>query len=101
MLQRFFGLVRGACGANTHPEAKTFAHLFRLLIMHSLVKPIKGSNITGGQLLESLFKREDFQKMAAEQRKEELERRLDDILQNGKLSWKRQNYKNPSITSQN
>lgn len=60
MFQRFFGLVRQSCGGNSHPEPRVFAQLFRLLSVYSLVKPIRGSNITGGEMVTTLLNLEDL-----------------------------------------
>ncbi|XP_052123377.1 uncharacterized protein LOC127749402 [Frankliniella occidentalis] len=65
-LERFFGLVRQSAGQNTHPEPKVFAQLFRLLSLYSLVRPLKGSNITGGEMLHTLLNLEDFRNKAPE-----------------------------------
>ena len=48
-----------------------FAQLFHLLKVYSLMKPIRGSNITGGQLLSSLFDMNDPRGKTADERKEE------------------------------
>ncbi|KAK3919777.1 Transposable element P transposase [Frankliniella fusca] len=82
-LERFFGLMRQSCGPNTHPEPKVFAQLFRLLSIYSLVKPIKGSNITGGDMLHTLLNLEDIQSKTKAERKKEFEKKLDDIVNVG------------------
>lgn len=46
--------MRGACGANTHPDPKQFIQVYRLLSTASLIKPPRGSNVTGGEMLQSL-----------------------------------------------
>lgn len=84
LLQRFFGLVRQSCGANTHPEPRVFAQLFRLLSIYSLVKPLKGSNITGGEMLTTLLSLNDLKNKSCEERKHELSIKLDNIILNGK-----------------
>ncbi|KAE8744170.1 hypothetical protein FOCC_FOCC009178 [Frankliniella occidentalis] len=82
-LERFFGLVRQSCGPNTHPEPRVFAQLFRLLSIYSLVKPVKGSNITGGEMLGTLINLQDLKSKSAEERKKEFDRALDSIVDKG------------------
>ncbi|KAE8745955.1 hypothetical protein FOCC_FOCC007316 [Frankliniella occidentalis] len=67
-LERFFGLVRQSCGRNTHPEPRVFAQLFRLLSIYSLVKPCRGSNITGGEMVTALFSLEDMKAKTRQER---------------------------------
>ncbi|KAE8746493.1 hypothetical protein FOCC_FOCC006727 [Frankliniella occidentalis] len=82
-LERFFGLMRQSCGRNTHPEPRVFAQLFRLLSIYSLVKPIRGSNITGGGMVETLLNLEDLQKQTKAERHQKLLDKLDEIISNG------------------
>ncbi|KAK3911874.1 hypothetical protein KUF71_004554, partial [Frankliniella fusca] len=79
----FFGLIRQSCGANTHPEPWVFAQLFRLLSIYSLVKPIKGSNMTGGEIIGSLFTLKDLKEATKAERQKALSDELDDIILNG------------------
>lgn len=62
-----------------------FAQLFRLLSFYSLVKPMKGSNITGGEMLTTLLNLEDLKKVSMAERRKELDKRLDDIIEAGKI----------------
>ncbi|KAK3907953.1 Transposable element P transposase [Frankliniella fusca] len=82
-LERFFGLMRQSCGGNTHPEARMFVQLFRLLSVYSLVKPLKGSNITGGDMLKTLMSLDDLRNMTNNERKKEFDKRLDEIIDGG------------------
>ncbi|KAK3933053.1 Transposable element P transposase [Frankliniella fusca] len=82
-LERFFGLMRQSCGRNTHPEPRVFAQLFRLLSIYSLVKPIKGSNITGGEMVTTLFNLEDLQSKTKVDRHKALSDKLDEIISDG------------------
>ncbi|KAK3919697.1 Transposable element P transposase [Frankliniella fusca] len=82
-LERFFGLVRQSCGGNTHPEPRVFAQLFRLLSIYSLVKPVRGSNITGGQMVTTLLNLEDLNTKTKEERKDALSKKIDEIISNG------------------
>ena len=49
-------MAREACGSEDHPDALMFIQIFRLLCAYSLVKPPRGGNVTGGELLEPLMK---------------------------------------------
>ncbi|KAK3931275.1 Transposable element P transposase [Frankliniella fusca] len=82
-LERFFGLMRQSCGAHTHPEPKVFAQLYRLLSIYSLVKPVRGSNITGGEMLSTLLDLTDLKEQTGAERKRELESRIDNLLTQG------------------
>jgi len=55
--------------------------MFRLLSTYSLVKPSLGSNISGGEMLETLLNIEDISD--SKERKEKLENALDVILDKG------------------
>lgn len=79
--------MRQSCGGNTHPEPRVFAQLFRLLSIYSLVKPIKGSNITGGEMLRTLLTLDDLKNKTNDETKKELDKRLDAIVQAGKMSY--------------
>ncbi|KAE8739663.1 hypothetical protein FOCC_FOCC014840, partial [Frankliniella occidentalis] len=81
-LERFFGLVRQSCGGNTHPEPRVFAQLFRLLSIYSLVKPLRGSNITGGEMLNTLLNLNDFREKTKQERHQLLSDKLDEIIIN-------------------
>ncbi|KAK3927029.1 Transposable element P transposase [Frankliniella fusca] len=59
-LEHFFGQLRYACGSSDHPDPKLFKEVYRLLTTYSLVKPPRGSNVTGGDLLGSLLKLKDI-----------------------------------------
>lgn len=60
-----------------------FIQLYRLLSVHSLIKPPKGSNVTGGDMLTTLFGLNDLLKKDNQRRKIELEKKLDEMLDNG------------------
>ncbi|KAK3929285.1 Transposable element P transposase [Frankliniella fusca] len=82
-LERFFGLVRQSCGGNTHPEPRVFAQLFRLLSIYSLIKPCRGSNITGGEMVKTLFNLEDLKEKNKKERQKLLSDKLDEIIIKG------------------
>ncbi|KAK3909961.1 Transposable element P transposase [Frankliniella fusca] len=53
-LEHFFGHIRGACGSNQHPDPRLFVNIYRLLMTYSRIKPPRGSNVTGGQVMDAL-----------------------------------------------
>jgi hypothetical protein len=55
-LEHFFGLLRASGGANNNPESVQVAQIFRLMSLYSLIKPPRGSNITGGNMLDALVR---------------------------------------------
>lgn len=85
-LQHFFGLVRGCGGASNHPTSVQFAQLVKLLSLYSLVKPPKGSNVSGSEMLDSLLKSTDTLATTIDQRKAALEKQLDKILDDGEYT---------------
>ncbi|KAK3929706.1 Transposable element P transposase, partial [Frankliniella fusca] len=82
-LERFFGLVRQSCGGNTHPEPRVFAQLFRLLSVYSLVKPMRGSNITGGNMVTTLLNLDDLKSKTKQERQKAFTDKLDELVING------------------
>lgn len=48
--------MRHSCGGNDHPDPKMFAHVYRLASTFSLIRPPKGCNVSGENLLKSLLK---------------------------------------------
>jgi len=52
-------MVRSACGSNDHPDPVLFIQVYRLLSFYSLVKPLKGSNVEGVEIFETLFNYDD------------------------------------------
>lgn len=52
-------MMRSACGSNDHPDSKIFAQMFRLLSTYSLVKPPRGSNVEGSEMLQTLLDMEE------------------------------------------
>lgn len=47
-------------GPNSHPTAKMYAQIHRLLTLYSLVQPPKGSNVSGVGNLKSLVTAQDL-----------------------------------------
>jgi hypothetical protein len=58
-LEHFFAQLRAEGGANTNPETLQVVQIFKLLSLYSLVKPPKGSNFTGDNLLDALVRQKD------------------------------------------
>ncbi|EEZ99159.1 hypothetical protein TcasGA2_TC016158 [Tribolium castaneum] len=53
--KHFFGMMRAAGGCNNHAESLQIGQIFRLMSLYSLVKPPRGSNISGGEMLKTLI----------------------------------------------
>ncbi|XP_057671216.1 uncharacterized protein LOC130902943 [Diorhabda carinulata] len=58
-LEQLFSIMRYSCGSNEHPDAKLFLQVFRLFCLFSLIRPPKGSNVTGVELLQSFIQNKD------------------------------------------
>ncbi|XP_074112437.1 uncharacterized protein LOC141536088 isoform X2 [Cotesia typhae] len=58
MSSRFFSVMRHSCGGNDHPDPKMFAQVYRLASTFSLIRPPKGCNVSGENLLRSLIEPE-------------------------------------------
>ncbi|XP_057341611.1 uncharacterized protein LOC130678434 isoform X1 [Microplitis mediator] len=81
-LEKFFGIMRSACGCNDHPDVMLFGQVYRLLCSYSLATPPKGSNVTAGELLQSLMQTKDSLALASTSKNEWL-KKLDDIVEGG------------------
>lgn len=77
-------MARGVCGSNDHPDAILFGHMFRLMSTYSLIKPPKGSNVTGAEMLSALLTVDNISKETTG--KEEFIRILDDIIENSNFN---------------
>jgi hypothetical protein len=60
IFQNFFGALRYNGGLNNHPTSSNFANLYRLMSTYSLIKPPKGSNVSGGKILETILEANDI-----------------------------------------
>ena len=80
--KHFFGLLRASGRANSSPESGQIAQIFRLLSLYSLIKPPKGSNVSGGSMLEALIIALHCNKDQAMSIKEKFDLELDKALQN-------------------
>ncbi|KAE8738110.1 hypothetical protein FOCC_FOCC016420 [Frankliniella occidentalis] len=79
-LEHFFGHIRGSCGSNNHPDPIMFIQVYRLLSTYSLIKPPRGSNVSGADMLETLLKLKDLHGEKTAQKKVELESMIEMIL---------------------
>lgn len=78
-------MIRYACGSNEHPDPTLFVQVFRLLCTYSLVKPSKGSNVSGTELLQALMQTK--KSLNAQQApKQELFAQLDAAIDRGYLA---------------
>ncbi|KAL5239084.1 hypothetical protein ACI65C_006494 [Semiaphis heraclei] len=82
-LERFFGMMRSACGSNDHPDSVLYIQMFRLISTYSLVKPPKGSNVSGGEMLETLMTLEDVTENVSKKSKMSWEDSMGRILDQG------------------
>ena len=80
ILQHFFGHIRAACGSSNHPDPIMFIQIYRLLTTYSLIKPPRGSNVSGVEILETLLEMKDLHGDRAAARRQELESVIDTIL---------------------
>ncbi|KAK3909572.1 Transposable element P transposase [Frankliniella fusca] len=79
-LEHFFGHIRGACGANNHPDPLMFINVYRLLMTYSLIKPPRGSNVTGSEMLQALLDLKDLEGDRYKENVEILHKKIDDYL---------------------
>lgn len=73
-------MMRSACGSNDHPDSTVFAQIFRLISTYSLVKPPKGSNVEGSEMLETLLNVEEV--LHSDENSAILKHKLDNIIEN-------------------
>lgn len=74
-------MMRECCGANDHPDFILFIQMYKLVSTYSLIKPPKGSNVEGSDILETILQLKDIENET--QRKEQWERMMDKILDKG------------------
>lgn len=75
--------MRGACGSNSHPDSLLFIQVYRLLNTYSLVKPIRGSNVTGNDIMTSILSLKDLIGTEYREKQEQLKKSIDDVIDNG------------------
>ncbi|KAJ8911512.1 hypothetical protein NQ315_012483 [Exocentrus adspersus] len=82
-LERFFGMMRNACGCNDHPDSRLlFIQMYKLITTYSLVKPPKGCNIDGGKMISVLLNLNDISKPDAEGKIEQFQANIDNFIEN-------------------
>ncbi|KAK3932916.1 Transposable element P transposase [Frankliniella fusca] len=84
-LEHFFGKVRQSNGPSSHPDPLQFIQIYRLLSVGSLIKPPRGSNITGADMLQSLLSANDIFEVEALERKIRFEQELENPLDSGEI----------------
>jgi len=83
-MQHFFGALRYNGGLNNHPEASSFVCLYRLISTYALVKPPRGSNVSGGKMLQAAIGPEQLEKESARKKsKEEIRAKIAKIVTEG------------------
>ena len=73
-------MMRSACGSNDHPDSRVFIQMFRLISTYSLVKPPRGSNVEGSEMMRSLLNVDEI--VTSEENTKKLQDILDNILEN-------------------
>lgn len=74
-------MMRESCGANDHPDSILFIQMYKLISTYSLIKPPKGCNVEGGEILESILQLKDIENKS--ERKEQWEGMIDTIIDKG------------------
>jgi len=74
--------MRGACGSNSHPDSLLFVQVYMLLSVYSLVKPIRGSNVTASELLSTIISLKYLVGEEHKEHKEHFENIIDNIINN-------------------
>jgi len=74
-------MMRSACDSNDHLDAILFIQMFRLLSTFSLVKPPKSSNVSGGDMINTLLNIKDINN--TNERVQRMNQELDQILDKG------------------
>ncbi|XP_054720968.1 uncharacterized protein LOC129230585 [Uloborus diversus] len=97
-LERFFGMMRNAGGSNDHPDSLVFLHIFKLIGTYSLIKPPKGSNVTGADLLQTLMKPSDVMNSEFPCEKDSYLSKLDEIITKGHLGEIPELLQNKTVT---
>lgn len=52
--------MRECCGANDHPDSILFIQMYKLVSTYSLIKPPKGCNVEGSEILQTLVSLKDI-----------------------------------------
>ncbi|KAK3915288.1 Transposable element P transposase, partial [Frankliniella fusca] len=84
-LEHFFGEIRQGCGAHGHPDPWQFIQVYRLMSHKNLVKPPRGSNVTGEEMLSALLTMPDLKSQENMRRQIELEKKIDEAIDTGEV----------------
>lgn len=60
-------MMRHCCGSNEHPDSQLFIQMYKLVSTYSLIKPPKGCNVSGGELMNVLLSIKDIKNPAERQ----------------------------------
>jgi len=74
-------MMRHCCGSNDHPDSALFIQMYKLISTHSLIKPQKGSNVTGGEIVDVLLNIKDIED--EDDRRKQWNAQIDTILDKG------------------
>ena len=74
-------MMRHCCGSNDRPDSTLFIQMYKLVSTYSLVKPPKGSNVSGGDIIKVLIDIKDI--TAVDERHEKWNAQIDTILDKG------------------
>lgn len=74
--------MRHCCGSNDHPDSTLFIQMYRLVATYSLIKPPKGSNVTGDDMMQVLLNIKDIKNM--NERRNQWDAQIDTILDKGR-----------------
>ena len=74
-------MMRHCCGSNDHPDSALFIQMYKLISTYSLVKPPKGCNVSGGDIIKVLIDIKDIQEV--DERQEQWNAQIDTILDKG------------------
>ena len=78
-------MMRHCCGSNDHSDSALFILMYKLVSTYSLVKPPKGSNVSGGEILKVLIDIKDIK--AVDERQEQWDAQIDTILDKGSNTY--------------
>lgn len=53
-------MMRHCCGSNDHPDSALFIQMYKLVSTCSLIKPLKGSNVQGNDIINVLINIKDI-----------------------------------------
>lgn len=73
--------MRNSCGSNDHPDSALFIQMYRLISTYNLIKPAKGSNVRGEEIVQSLISLKDLKNI--DDRRQQFDAHIDKILDKG------------------